>query len=167
MSEVRFSVLSNGLRVVADRHPIVPLVAVNLWYAVGSRHERRGEHGLAHLLEHLMCLGAARHSDYPRRLQAVGGGHFNATTNQDRTTYFQTAPPDFLPEVLRYEADRMASLGDSIDQERLDSQRRVVRNEARQSHDLRLAEALLSAAFPVGHPYHHPICQARVGHGTG
>lgn len=151
--------LDNGLRVVVAPDHTAPIVAVNLWYNVGSRHEPAGKHGFAHLFEHLMFEGSAQvgKGEHFGVLQAVGGSAINATTSSDRTNYFQTVPSAALPTALWLEADRMGAL--ALTQETLDNQREVVKNERRQRYDNvpygRWHELLGELAYPEGHPYHH------------
>lgn len=151
--------LENGLRVVVAADGSAPIVAVNLWYNVGSRHEPPGKHGFAHLFEHLMFEGSAQvgKGEHFGVLQAVGGSAINATTSSDRTNYFQTVPAGALATALWLEADRMGAL--ALTQETLDNQREVVKNERRQRYDNvpygRWHEVLGELSYPVGHPYHH------------
>ncbi|HEU5353173.1 MAG TPA: pitrilysin family protein [Actinocrinis sp.] len=151
--------LGNGLRVVVAPDHSAPIVAVNLWYNVGSRHEPPGKHGFAHLFEHLMFEGSAQvgKGEHFGVLQEVGGAAINATTSSDRTNYFQTVPSAALATVLWLEADRMGAL--ALTQETLDNQREVVKNERRQRYDNvpygRWHEVLGELAYPEGHPYHH------------
>jgi predicted Zn-dependent peptidase len=152
--------LDNGLRVIVAPDHLAPVVAVNLWYVVGSRHEQPGRTGFAHLFEHFMFQGS-RHvtkAEHFSLIQAAGGVN-NATTYFDRTNYFETLPSHQLELALWLEADRMATLLDALDQENLDNQREVVKNEKRQSYDNRpygsFYEKLMAAVFPVDHPYHH------------
>ncbi|MFB9924159.1 M16 family metallopeptidase [Amycolatopsis halotolerans] len=153
--------LENGLRLVVCEDHTVPIVAVNLWYNVGSRHELTGQHGFAHLFEHLMFEGSAQvgKGEHFSVLQSVGGSGINATTRPDRTTYFQTVPSGSLATALWLEADRMGAL--ALCQETLDNQREVVKNERRQRYDDvpygNWFERLGELAYPVGHPYHHSI----------
>jgi predicted Zn-dependent peptidase len=153
------TVLDNGLRVVVSPDPSTPIAAVNLWYDVGSRHEPPGKHGFAHLFEHLMFEGSAhvRKGDHFELVTAAGGAGINATTNPDRTNYFQVMPSSQLELALWLEADRMGSL--AITQETLDNQREVVKNERRQRYDNppygRWIEYAFELTFPEGHPYHH------------
>lgn len=153
------SVLANGLRVVVSPDPSVPLAAVNLWYDVGARHEPPGKHGFAHLFEHLMFEGSAHvaKGEHFALIQARGGDAINASTNPDRTNYYQTVPSGQLELALWLEADRMGSLG--LTQETLDNQRDVVKNERRQRYDNvpygRWAEVMVGLAYPEGHPYAH------------
>ena len=150
--------LANGLRVVINEDHVVPVVAVNLWYDVGSRHEEEGLTGLAHLFEHLMFEGSQNvaKSEHLKLLQAVGAS-LNATTWCDRTNYFEMLPSHHLELALWLEADRMGAL--TFSQETLDNQRAVVQNERRQSYDNQpyggWMEQLQQLAFPPGHPYQH------------
>lgn len=152
--------LDNGLRVIVAPDHLAPVVAINLWYNVGSRHEQHGRTGFAHLFEHFMFQGS-RHVTKAEHFSIVqsAGGVNNATTYFDRTNYFETLPSHQLELALWLEADRMATLLDALDQENLDNQREVVKNEKRQSYDNRpygsFYEKLMAAVFPVGHPYHH------------
>src|SRR5947209_19497499 len=136
--QVRFSDerLGNGLRLVMAPDPLAPVAAVNVWYNVGSRHERAGQAGLAHLFEHMMFqgsrnVGKAEHF----RLISSAGGTLNGTTWVDRTNYYETVPSHHLELALWLEADRMGGLLDALGQETLDNQREVVKNEKRQSYD--------------------------------
>ncbi|MBB1254664.1 M16 family metallopeptidase [Streptomyces alkaliterrae] len=152
--------LSNGLRVVLSEDHQTPVAAVCLWYDVGSRHEVKGRTGLAHLFEHLMFQGSA---------QVPGNGHFelvqgaggslNGTTSFERTNYFETMPAHQLELALWLEADRMGSLLAALDEESLENQRDVVKNERRQRYDNvpygTAFEKLTAMVFPDGHPYHH------------
>jgi predicted Zn-dependent peptidase len=162
LPHVRFSQrrLPNGLRVIVASDHLAPVVAVNLWYDVGSRHEVPGKTGFAHLFEHFMFQGS-RHVTKAEHMSLVQGavGVNNATTFFDRTNYFETLPSHQLDLGLWLEADRMATLLDALSQENLDNQRDVVKNEKRQSYDNRpygsFYEKLMAAVFPVEHPYHH------------
>jgi predicted Zn-dependent peptidase len=161
-SHVRFTqhTLANGLRLVIGPDRVAPVVAINLWYDVGSKHEQPGKTGFAHLFEHFMFQGS-RHVAKAEHLSIVqgAGGLLNATTYFDRTNYFETLPSHEVELGLWLEADRMATLLDAMSQENLDNQRDVVKNEKRQSYDNRpygsFYEKLMAAVFPPGHPYHH------------
>ncbi|MDP8905571.1 MAG: insulinase family protein [Chloroflexota bacterium] len=162
LPQIRFSQrrLQNGLRVIVAPDHLAPVVAINLWYVVGSRHEQRGRTGFAHLFEHFMFQGS-RHvtkAEHFSIIQSAGGVN-NATTWFDRTNYFETLPSHQLQLALWLEADRMATLLDALDQENLDNQIEVVKNEKRQSYDNRpygsFYEKLMGAVFPPEHPYHH------------
>lgn len=154
--------LDNGLSVILHRDTALPLVAVNIWYHVGPRNEPPGRSGFAHLFEHLMFAGS-RHvgREFDVLLESIGATNVNGTTSYDRTNYFETVPRDQLDLVLWIESDRMGYLLDVLDQELLDVQRDVVKNERRQSFDnapygpsyLALTEAL----FPPGHPYNGAV----------
>lgn len=153
--------LDNGLRVVVSPDTSVPTVTVNLWVNVGSRHEAPGRTGFAHLFEHLMFQGS-RHvasGEHFTRLMAEGG-RLNATTWFDRTNYFETVPKGAYELALWMEADRHGYLLDAVNQENLDNQRDVVKEEKRQRYDnVPYGDALIevyAAVFPPGHPYHHP-----------
>ncbi len=161
-SHVRFSqhTLANGLRLIIAPDRVAPVVAINLWYDVGSKHEQSGKTGFAHLFEHFMFQGS-RHVAKAEHLGIVqgAGGVLNASTYFDRTNYFETLPSHQLQLGLWLEADRMATLLDAMSQENLDNQRDVVKNEKRQSYDNRpygsFYEKLMAAVFSPGHPYHH------------
>ncbi|HWG98913.1 MAG TPA: pitrilysin family protein [Pilimelia sp.] len=152
--------LDNGLRVIVSEDHTVPVAAVNLWYDVGSRHEPEGQTGFAHLFEHLMFEGSVNvaKTEHMRLVQGAGGS-LNATTNPDRTNYFETVPVEHLELALWLEADRMGGLVPALTQETLDNQRDVVKNERRQRYDnVPYGDAwlrLLPMLYPPGHPYHH------------
>ncbi|MET8908294.1 pitrilysin family protein [Micromonospora sp. NPDC004551] len=152
--------LDNGLRVVVSEDRTAPAVAVNLWYDVGSRHEPEGQTGFAHLFEHLMFEGSVNvaKTEHMRLIQGSGGS-LNATTNPDRTNYFETVPAEHLELALWLEADRMGGLVPALTQETLDNQRDVVKNERRQRYEnVPYGDAwlrLLPLLYPPGHPYHH------------
>lgn len=154
--------LSNGLSVILQHDPALPLVAVNIWYHVGPRNEAPGRSGFAHLFEHLMFSGS-RHvgRDFDVLLESVGATNVNGTTSYDRTNYFETVPREQLDMVLWIESDRMGFLLDVLDQGLLDVQRDVVKNERRQSFDNAPYGpsylALLDALFPPGHPYNGAV----------
>ena len=152
--------LPNGLRVILSRDDRAPIVAVNLWYDVGSRHEKPGKTGFAHLFEHMMFQGSANvakgeHFD----LVQGAGGTLNASTWLDRTNYFETLPSHELELALWLEADRLGGLLAAMTQEKLDNQRDVVKNERRWSVDNQpygtWDEKIQELLFPAGHPYHH------------
>ena len=160
---VRFSddQLANGLRYLIAEDHLAPVVAVNIWYNVGSRHEVEGRTGFAHLFEHIMFqgsrnVGKAQHI----ALVQAAGGTVNGTTWLDRTNYFETLPAHQLELALWLEADRMGTLLDALNRENLDNQREVVKNEKRWSYDNRpygsWNEKLQAHLFPPSHPYHHP-----------
>jgi zinc protease len=152
--------LDNGLRVVISEDHLAPVVAVNIWYDVGSRHETPGRTGFAHLFEHLMFQGSThvgRNDHFG--LVSAAGGTLNGTTWCDRTNYYETVPAHHLETALWLEADRMGGLLDALDQQNLDNQREVVKNEKRQSRDNQPYGSWLDLvhelAFPPGHPYQH------------
>ena len=153
--------LDNGLRIVLSRDPRSPAVAVNLWYDVGSKHEKPGKTGFAHLFEHMMFQGSANvEKGQHFGLVQAAGGTLNATTWLDRTNYFETLPGHELELALWLEADRMASLLPAMTQEKLDNQRDVVKNERRYSVDNQpygdWDERMQALVYPDAHPYHHP-----------
>ena len=153
--------LPNGLRLIVAEDHLAPVVAVNVWYDVGSKHEAPGKTGFAHLFEHVMFQGSAHvgKSEHMALVQAAGGT-LNGTTWLDRTNYFETLPSHQLELALWLEADRMGTLLDALSQENLDNQRDVVKNEKRWSYDNRpygtWVHKLFAHAYPEGHPYHHP-----------
>ena len=152
--------LDNGLRVIVSPDHSVPMVAVNLWYDVGSRDERPGEHGWAHLFEHLMFSGSdhVATGEHLNLLQSLGGA-VNATTWFDRTNYFETLPVGALELALWMEADRLASLPAHLDEASVDTQREVVKEEKRQRYDnVPYGDAmqhLVELIFGPDHPYGH------------
>jgi len=153
--------LPNGLRLIISEDHLVPVVAVNLWYDVGSKHEQPGRTGFAHLFEHVMFQGS-RHVTKAEHISLIqgAGGTMNGTTWLDRTNYFETVPSHQLELALWLEADRLGTLLDALSQENLDNQRAVVKNEKRLSYDNQpygtWQEKLLGHLYPEGHPYHHP-----------
>ena len=153
--------LDNGLRVFLSPDDRAPIVAVNLWYDVGSRHEKAGKTGFAHLFEHMMFQGSL-HVEKGEHMSLVqgAGGTLNASTWLDRTNYFETLPSHELELALWLEADRMASLLPAMTQEKLDNQRDVVKNERRWSVDNQpygdWDERMQALVYPETHPYHHP-----------
>jgi zinc protease len=154
--------LANGLRVFIVPDHRAPQAAVLTWVRVGSGDEAPGHTGLAHLFEHLMFKGSPHAADgLLDRLVEEQGGWTNADTDADRTLYSQLASAAFLPRALWLEADRLAGVGDALDQAKLDNQREVVLNERREVHENQpygMAEILINEAlWPVGHPYHAAI----------
>jgi predicted Zn-dependent peptidase len=150
-------VLDNGLTLIVHEDHKAPIVAVNIWYHVGSKNEKPGRTGFAHLFEHLMFNGSENfNKDYFRALEAIGATDLNGTTNNDRTNYFQNVPAAGLDQVLFLESDRMGHLLGAIDQAKLDEQRGVVQNEKRQGENQpygREDEIITHAIYPQGHPY--------------
>jgi len=150
--------LANGLDVLIHEDHACPIVAVNLWYHVGSKNERPGHTGFAHLFEHLMFEGSQHHDHgYFQPLQGAGGT-LNGSTNADRTNYWEVVPANALELALWMESDRMGFLLPALTQAKFANQRDVVLNERRQNYENRpygLAPmAMLSALFPADHPYH-------------
>jgi len=124
--------LSNGLDVILHEDHTTPVVAVNIWYHVGSRNEKPGRTGFAHLFEHMMFQGSENYDDdYFKPLQKIGA-KVNGSTTEDRTNYWETVPADQLELALWLEADRMGFLIPAMTLEKLDNQRNVVKNEKRQ-----------------------------------
>ena len=156
--------LANGLDVIVHEDHHVPVVAVNLWYHVGSKNERPGRTGFAHLFEHLMFEGSEHHNAgyFPPLQQA--GASLNGSTNSDRTNYWEVVPTQAVDRALWMESDRMGYLLPAVTAARFENQRDVVLNERRQSYENRpygLASIALSAAlFPSEHPYHWPTIGA-------
>jgi zinc protease len=151
--------LENGLRVVVHTDTKAPIVAVNLWYHVGSKDEPAGRSGFAHLFEHLMFNGSENHpGEYFAPFELVGATDMNGTTWFDRTNYFQNVPKTALLTALWMESDRMGHLLGAVDQARLDEQRGVVQNEKRQGENQPYGAAedlIYEALYPASHPYHH------------
>ena len=153
--------LDNGLTVILHEDRSTPMVAVNVWYRVGSGDEQPGRTGFAHLFEHVMFMGSEHVpvGAFDQWLEAAGANN-NGSTTRDRTNYFEWMPSNALPLALWLEADRMGWLLPTMDQEKLDLQRDVVKNERRQSYDNvpygRAFETILAAVFPAGHPYSWP-----------
>ncbi|KAF1700757.1 M16 family metallopeptidase [Pseudoxanthomonas suwonensis] len=151
--------LPNGLRVVVHTDRKAPIVAVNIWYHVGSKDEPAGRSGFAHLFEHLMFNGSENHrGEYFEPFELVGATDMNGTTWLDRTNYFQNVPTTALDLALWMESDRMGHLLGAIDQKVLDEQRGVVQNEKRQGENQPYGQAddlIYRALYPKDHPYHH------------
>ena len=151
-------VLANGLSVVAHEDHTCPIVAVNVWYHVGSKNERPGRTGFAHLFEHLMFEGSAHHdSGYFQPLQAAGA-LLNGSTNADRTNYWEVVPTGAVDLALWLESDRMGYLLPALTDAKFANQREVVLNERRQNYENRpyglSSMATLNALYPPDHPYH-------------
>ncbi|MEO1014021.1 MAG: pitrilysin family protein [Pseudomonadota bacterium] len=151
--------LDNGLRVIVHEDRKAPLVAVSVWYHVGSKDEPEGKTGFAHLFEHLMFNGSENYDgEWFLPLEEIGATDLNGTTWFDRTNYFQTVPTPALDRVLWMESDRMGHLLGAVTQEKLDNQRGVVQNEKRQGDNQpygRMEYATLAGLLPAGHPYAH------------
>lgn len=154
--------LPNGLRVILHRDSRLPLVAVNLWYHVGSKHERPGRTGFAHLFEHMLFQGSQHvgTNEHFRFIQLVGGVA-NGSTWYDRTNYYEVLPAHNLDLGLWLESDRMGFLLPAITQENLDTQRDVVMNERRQRVENQpyglAGERMHELLYPPDHPYHWPV----------
>ncbi len=150
-------VLDNGLTVIVHEDHKTPIVAFNVWYHVGSKNEKPGKTGFAHLFEHLMFNGSENHDDdYFPMMEKIGATDLNGTTSEDRTNYFENVPSSALDVVLWAESDRMGHLLGAVTQAKLEEQRGVVQNEKRQyeSEPYALADELIAqACFPKGHPY--------------
>ena len=152
------STLDNGLDVIVHEDHGCPIVAVSIWYHVGSKNERPGRTGFAHLFEHLMFEGSEHHDrGYFLPIQEAGGS-LNGSTNADRTNYWEVVPSNDLDRALWLESDRMGHLLPALTQAKLDTQREVVLNERRQSYENRpygfAGMAVMAAHYPSHHPYH-------------
>ena len=149
--------LDNGLTVVVHEDRKVPMVAVNIWYHVGSKNEKPGKTGFAHLFEHLMFNGTENYNaEYFEPFEKIGATDQHGTTNSDRTNYFQNVPTNALDLALWMESERMGHILNVIDQDKLDEQRGVVQNEKRQGENQPYGQvwnAIGEAVFPKGHPY--------------
>ncbi|HVN48510.1 MAG TPA: pitrilysin family protein [Bacteroidota bacterium] len=154
-------VLDNGLTFIVHEDHKAPIVAVNVWYHVGSKNEKFGRTGFAHLFEHLMFNGSENNNDdYFQAMERIGATDLNGTTSEDRTNYFQNVPTSAVDVALWMESDRMGHLLGAIDQGKLDEQRGVVQNEKRQGENqpYALAEDLITnATWPAEHPYAHTV----------
>ena len=154
--------LPNGLTVILSVDKTTPTVAVNVWYHVGSKNEMPGRTGFAHLFEHVMFTGSGHvpYGLHDKLTEGVGGGNNGSTTN-DRTNYYETIPSNYLESALWLESDRMGYLLDTLNLEKLNAQRDVVKNERRQSYDNqpygRVSEIFSAAMYPKGHPYSWPV----------
>jgi zinc protease len=150
--------LPNGLRVVLAPNSASPTVAVTVWYHVGSKNETKGKTGFAHLFEHVMFTGSGHvpYGVHDRLTEGVGGSN-NGTTSRDRTTYFETVPSNYLETALWLESDRMGFLLDTLDTQKLNAQRDIVKNERRQRMDNQpyglVDEIVSSTLYPASHPY--------------
>jgi zinc protease len=154
--------LPNGLTVITSIDRTTPTVAVNVWYHVGSKNEAVGRTGFAHLFEHVMFTGSGHvpYGLHDKLTEGVGGQN-NGTTSNDRTTYYETVPTNYLESSLWLESDRMGFLLDSLDLAKLNAQRDIVKNERRQSLDNqpygRADEILSQNTYPKTHPYHWSV----------
>ena len=158
--------LPNGLQVILHVDRKLPIVHINEWFHVGSKNEKTGRTGFAHLFEHMMFQGSKNAPEdyfiYVEKAGAnLGEGGVNGTTSQDRTNYFVTVPSGNLENMLWLESDRLATLLDATTQEKLDNQRNVVKNERRQSLENtpygRWYPLMFEAIYPKGHPYSWPV----------
>jgi len=149
-------VLANGLTLIVNEDHKLPIASFNIWYHVGSKNEKPGKTGFAHLFEHIMFTSTEHWNNFDEVLQTVGGGDNNGTTNNDRTNYFETFTSTGLDRVLWLEADRMGFLLKGLDSAKVNIQRGVVQNEKRQGENQPYAvadELTVKATYPVGHPY--------------
>lgn len=150
-------VLKNGLTLIVSEDHKAPIVAFNVWYHVGSKNEKPGRTGFAHLFEHLMFNGSENfNDDYFKAMDQIGATDLNGTTSEDRTNYFETAPKNGIDIVLWMESDRMGHFAGAISKERLDEQRGVVQNEKRQGENQpygKAHELITRATYPAHHPY--------------
>jgi zinc protease len=150
-------VLDNGLTVIVHEDHKAPIVAINTWYHVGSKNEKPGKTGFAHLFEHLM-FGGSEHAPgrYIDGMERIGATDLNGTTNPDRTNYFENVPTSAVDFTLWLESDRMGHLLGALDQKTLDLQRGVVQNEKRQGENQPYGvtrQLLAQNTYPSGHPY--------------
>ena len=150
-------VLDNGLTVIVHEDHKAPIVAINMWYHVGSKNEKPGKTGFAHLFEHLM-FGGSEHAPgrYIETMEKIGATDLNGTTNNDRTNYFENVPTSAVDLTLWMESDRMGHLLGALDQKTLDLQRGVVQNEKRQGENQPYGvtrQLLTQNTYPAGHPY--------------
>ncbi len=150
-------VLANGLTLIVHEDHKAPIVAVNIWYHVGSKNEKPGKTGFAHLFEHLMFNGSENYNkDFFEAFEAIGATDQNGTTNNDRTNYFQNVPTGALDVALWMESDRMGHLLGAIDSAKLAEQRGVVQNEKRQGENEpygKVGKLITENTYPQGHPY--------------
>ncbi len=149
--------LSNGLTLIVHEDHKAPIIAFNVWYHVGSKNEKAGKTGFAHLFEHLMFNGSEHfNDDYFKLMDKIGATDLNGTTNNDRTNYFENFPVAALDKVLWIESDRMGFMVGAIDSAKLNEQRGVVQNEKRQGENQPYAvaeELTVKSTYPAGHPY--------------
>ena len=162
MEPIKFDkfTLTNGLDVILHQDRSLPLTSVNVWYHVGSKDEKPGKTGYAHLFEHLMFEGSKHHNkSHFEPLQKIGAS-LNGSTTPDRTNYWEDIPSNYLDLALWLESDRMGFLLDALDQQSFDIQRDVVKNERRQSYENRpygmASIKLQESLYPLPHPYHWP-----------
>jgi predicted Zn-dependent peptidase len=154
--------LPNGMTVILHEDHSLPITCINTWYYVGSKDEAPGRSGFAHLFEHLMFMGTRRvPTGAFDQLMETEGGSNNASTSEDRTNYYSIGPSSLLPTLLWLDADRLEDLGKEMTKDKLDKQREVVRNERRQTSEMRpygKSELKISELmYPPEHPYHHTV----------
>ena len=157
--------LANGLDVIVHEDRDCPIVAVNVWYHVGSKNEQPGRTGFAHLFEHLMFEGSQHYDQGFFRPLQEAGGVLNGSTNADRTNYWEVVPSSALELALWMESDRMGYLLPALTEAKFENQRNVVLNERRQNYENRpyglAGMALVAALYPPDHPYHWMTIGAR------
>jgi zinc protease len=149
-------VLNNGLTLIVTEDHKIPMASFDIWYHVGSKNEKPGKTGFAHLFEHLMFTSTEHWKNFDEVMQTVGGGNNNGTTNNDRTNYFETFSTAGLDRVLWLEGDRMGYLVNGLDTTKVNVQRGVVQNEKRQGQNRPYAigwDLTPPATYPAGHPY--------------
>ena len=153
--------LDNGLTVLIHEDHKTPVVALNIWYHVGSKNEKAGKTGFAHLFEHLMFGGSENMpGSFIEAMETIGATDLNGTTNEDRTNYFENVPTSALDFALFAESDRMGHFYNTINQQVLDLQRGVVQNEKRQGDNQPYAvveDLVVKATYPMAHPYAHTV----------
>ncbi|SYZ72557.1 Peptidase M16 domain protein [Candidatus Zixiibacteriota bacterium] len=154
-------ILPNGLNVILHEDHSVPVASVNIWYHVGSKNEKPGKTGFAHIFEHMMFQQSEHHQAYFADAVEKIGGNKNGGTSVDKTVYWDEVPSNYLEKILWLEADRMGYLLPAVDQEHLNIQKDVIKNERRESYDNqpygKAQELMLSLLYPPGHPYSWPI----------
>ena len=154
--------LPNGLRLIVHEDASAPIVTVNTWYWVGSGSEKPGRTGFAHLFEHLMFMGS-EHAPYPQfdRLLEAAGADNNGSSTEDRTNYYEAGPVSALPLMLWLDADRMGWLLPTMDAQKVDAQRDIVKNERRQSYENQpygmVGDVMPKLMYPAAHPYSWPV----------
>lgn len=154
--------LDNGLTVILHEDHTVPMIAVNVWYHVGSSYEKPGRTGFAHLFEHIMFEGSGNveEGDFDNLLESVGGNN-NGSTTMDRTNYYEVLPSNALDIALFLESDRMGYLLGGMSPAKVDGQRDVVKNERRQSYENQpyglSSQTIVETLYPEDHPYHWPV----------
>lgn len=152
--------LDNGLTLIVSEDHKVPMVAFDIWYHVGSKNEKQGKTGFAHLYEHIMFTSSEHYPDFDRVMQTVGGGSNNGTTSSDRTNFFENFTPSGLDRVLWVESDRMGYILNGLDSAKIEVQRGVVQNEKRQGDNQPYAiaeELTVKNTYPDNHPYSHTV----------